>query len=247
MRILGGEARGRMLKTREGNGTRPTDARSRETLFNIVGARTVGARVLDLYAGSGSLGLEALSRGASSCLFIEQNAQACRAIGDNIRALKWEDRATIWQNSVKKALLRLVDKGERFDVVFADPPFDRAGELPELCALLDNATPLLHNGKKPFCGLLVIQHHWKAEVQLSAAYSRVQERRAGESQLSFFELSTSELLRGVQSHDELSHDNKTHGDSSNSDSSNDDSLNDGKTQIEYSNDDHSSYSPEINN
>lgn len=226
MRILGGEARGRMLKTREGNGTRPTDARSRETLFNIVGARTQDARVLDLYAGSGSLGLESLSRGASSCLFIEQNAQACRAIGDNIRALKWEDHATIWQNSVKKALLRLVDKGERFDLILADPPFDRAGELPELCALLDNATPLLHNGKKPFCGLLVIQHHWKAEVHLSAAYSRVQERRAGESQLSFFELSRSEL-----SHDE------TH----------DDSSNDDKTQIEYSSDDDSSSSPEINN
>lgn len=189
MRILGGEARSRIIKTREGNGTRPTDARSRETLFNIVGARTQDARVLDLYAGSGSLGLEALSRGASSCLFIEQNAQACRAVGDNIRALKWEDRATIWQNSVKKALQRLVEKEERFDLVFADPPFDRATELPELCALLDNAAPLLHNGKKPFCGLLVIQHHWKAEVQLSAAYSRVQERRAGESQLSFFELS----------------------------------------------------------
>ncbi|HVF85334.1 MAG TPA: 16S rRNA (guanine(966)-N(2))-methyltransferase RsmD [Abditibacteriaceae bacterium] len=219
MRILGGEARGRTIKTREGNGTRPTDARARETLFNIVGARAVDARVLDLYAGSGSLGLEALSRGASSCLFIEQNAQACRAIGDNIRALKWEDRATIWQNSVKKALQRLVEKGERFDVIFADPPFDRAGELPELCALLDNSSPLLHNGKKPFCGLLVIQHHWKAEVGLSAAYSRVQERRAGESQLSFFELSQS-------------------------DQSDDDQSDDDKSQIEYSNDAVSSTSPE---
>ena len=219
MRILGGQARGRTIKTREGNGTRPTDARSRETLFNIVGARTVEARVLDLYAGSGSLGLEALSRGASSCLFIEQNAQACRAIGDNVRALQWENRATIWQNSVKKALLRLADKGERFDLVLADPPFDRASELPELCALLDNSSSLLHNGKKPFCGLLVIQHHWKAEVGLSTSYSRVQERRAGESQLSFFELSQS-----VQSqHDQP--------------------KNDDKSQIEYSNDDSSS-SPE---
>lgn len=188
MRILAGEARGRTLKTREGNGTRPTDARSRETMFNIVGARTVGARVLDLYAGSGSLGLEALSRGAQSCLFIEQNAQACRAIGDNVRALKWENRAQIWQNSVQKSLRRLTDKEETFDLIFADPPFDRAGELPELCTSLDNATQLLHNGKKPFSGLLVIQHHWKAKLSLSDAFKRVQERRAGESLLVFLEV-----------------------------------------------------------
>lgn len=190
MRILGGEARGRMLKTREGNGTRPTDARSRETLFNIVGARTVESRVLDLYAGSGSLGLEALSRGASSCLFVEQNAQACRAVGDNVRALGWENRATIWQNSVQKALLRLSEKGEIFDIIFADPPFDRASELPQLCASLDKAAQLLHNGKKPFCGLLVVQHHWKSEVRLSQSYFLAQQRRAGESQLSFFEMSS---------------------------------------------------------
>ncbi len=187
MRILAGEARGRTIKTREGNGTRPTDARSRETLFNIVGARTLDARVLDLYAGSGSLGLEALSRGASSCLFIEQNAQACRAIGDNIRALGWENRATIWQNSVQKSLTRLGEKQETFDLILADPPFDRATELPELCAALDNLPQLLHNGKKPFSGLLVIQHHWKAKLSLSDAYKRVQERRAGESMLVFLE------------------------------------------------------------
>ena len=188
MRILAGEARGRIIKTRDGNGTRPTDARARETMFNIVGARTVGARVLDLYAGSGSLGLEALSRGAQSCLFIEQNAQACRAIGDNVRALGWENRATIWQNSVQKALQRLTEKGERFDLVFADPPFDRASELPQLGAALDNAAQLLHNGKKPFSGLLIVQHHWKAQLQLSRAFERVQERRAGESLLVFCEV-----------------------------------------------------------
>lgn len=192
MRILAGEARGRTLKTREGNGTRPTDARSRETMFNIVGARTVGARVLDLYAGSGSLGLESLSRGAESCLFIEQNAQACRAIGDNVRALGWEERAQIWQNSVQKALRRLADKEETFDLIFADPPFDRAGELPELCAALDNAAQLLHNGEKPFSGLLVVQHHWKAKLSLSDAFERVQERRAGESLLVFLEVVSKE-------------------------------------------------------
>jgi len=188
MRILGGEARGRIIKSREGNATRPTDSRSREMLFNIIAPRLAENRVLDLYAGSGSLGLEALSRGASSCLFVEQNAQACRAIGDNVRALSWETRATIWQNSVQKALRILCERDEKFDLIFADPPFDRASELPQLRASLDNATQLLHNGKKPFSGLLVVQHHWKAKLGLSASFAPVQERRAGESLLSFWEV-----------------------------------------------------------
>ncbi len=190
MRILGGEARGRVIRSREGNATRPTDSRSREMLFNIIAPRLAENRVLDLYAGSGSLGLEALSRGAESCLFVEQNAQACRAIGDNIRALGWENRATIWQNSVQKALRILVEREKKFDLVFADPPFDRASELPQLRQSLDNAAQLLHNGKKPFSGLLVVQHHWKAKIGLSASFALVQERRAGESLLSFWELAS---------------------------------------------------------
>ncbi len=109
MRIHGGEARGRKLKTREGKGTRPTDARSREMLFNILGERVVDARVLDLYAGTGAIGLEALSQGARSCLFVEQNAVACRVIRENLRVLKWHDRARVWQNAVKPALRRIVE------------------------------------------------------------------------------------------------------------------------------------------
>lgn len=87
MRILAGESRGRLLKTVEGKGTRPTDSRSRETLFNLLGERVIEARFLDLYAGTGSVGLEALSRGADSCIFVEQNAGACRVIRENVRVL----------------------------------------------------------------------------------------------------------------------------------------------------------------
>lgn len=112
MRIHGGEARGRKLKTREGKGTRPTDARSRETLFNILGARVVGARVLDLYAGTGAIGLEALSQGAQSCLFVEQNAVACRVIRENLRVLGWHTRARVWQNAVKPALRRIAENAQ---------------------------------------------------------------------------------------------------------------------------------------
>src|SRR5687767_8940509 len=109
MRILTGEAKGRVLKTPGGRGTRPTDSRAREALFNILGRRVVGARVLDLYAGTGALGLEALSRGAEFCVFVEQNALAARVIRENLRLFGWSDRAQVWHTAVKTAVRRLAD------------------------------------------------------------------------------------------------------------------------------------------
>src|SRR5688572_14145305 len=121
MRILAGEARGRILKTREGDSTRPTDARTREILFNILGESVVDARVLDLYAGTGAVGLEALSRGARECVFIEANGAAVNIVKTNLATLGWSDRAQVWRSPVKTALKRLLLLEERFDLIFADP------------------------------------------------------------------------------------------------------------------------------
>ena len=212
MRIIAGELKGRTLQSREGRGTRPTDARSREMLFNILGARIIEARFLDLYGGTGSVGLEALSRGASFCVFIEQNASACRVIKANLKALGLSERAQVWNASVKSALKRLQEDETQFDIVFCDPPFDNARELPELCRALDKSRSLLHNvtGHKNITAaqndisdgifeniadqefapaspsFLIIQHHRKATPQLNAPWQLQQERRAGESTLSFF-------------------------------------------------------------
>ncbi len=186
MRILAGEAKGRVLKTREGNGTRPTDARSREMMFNILSERVIGTRFLDLYAGSGSVGLEALSRGAEFCVFVEQNAAAAHAIRQNIKLCGWKERAEVWHSSVKSALHRLKemhdasDEAARFDIVFADPPFTNLRELPDLAARLDKYPQIV---KSP-SSLLVVQHHRKAEF-LSQQFTIQQQRRAGESLLTF--------------------------------------------------------------
>lgn len=209
MRIIAGELKGRTLQSREGKGTRPTDARAREMLFNILSERVIDARFLDLYGGTGSVGLEALSRGASFCVFIEQNAAACRVIKANLKALGLGERAQVWNASVKSALKRLQEDEKRFDIVFCDPPFDNARELPDLCRALDKSRSLLDNvtGHKnstaaqtdSFVGpadpeiapesssLLIIQHHRKATPQLNAPWQLQQERRAGESTLSFFQ------------------------------------------------------------
>ena len=187
MRIIGGTARGRAFKTREGNGTRPTDSRARETLFNMVAARVLEARVLDLYAGSGGLGLEALSRGAASCVFIEQNAVAARIIKENLKALKFED-AQVWTANVSTALQKLNESETGFDIIFADPPFSRATELVSLCAMLDKCAGLLHNEAGQFSPLLVVQHHWKADLGDVSPFQLAQQRRVGESMFSFLEL-----------------------------------------------------------
>jgi 16S rRNA (guanine966-N2)-methyltransferase len=186
MRILAGEAKGRVLKSREGKGTRPTDSRAREALFNIIGERVINARVLDLYAGSGAVGLEALSRGGASCVFVEQNAAAVRAIRENLRVFGWMEKAQVWQATVKAALHRLRGSDARFDIIFADPPFTREDELKELAKALNESAALLHNQDGRFGGLLIIQHHRKARPRLASCFEAVQQRRSGESLLSFY-------------------------------------------------------------
>lgn len=187
MRIIGGEARGRQYKTREGNGTRPTDSRARETLFNIIGARVVDARFLDLYAGSGGVGLEALSRGAQTCIFVEQNALAARCIKDNVKTLGFSESSQVWTANVTTALQRLETAGTGFDIIFADPPFSRPAEFVTLCTALDKCAGLLHNGMGNFPGLIVVQHHWKLALEGLSSLHSVHSRRAGESMLTFLE------------------------------------------------------------
>ncbi len=143
MRILTGEARGRILQTPSGTTTRPTDSRSREMLFNVLGDRVIGARFLDCYAGCGSVGLEALSRGAEHCVFVEQDFGAVRSLRANIKLLGWEKRAQVWNGNVRTALQKLVDNGERFDIIFGDPPFNHPTETREFCNRADAAFSLL--------------------------------------------------------------------------------------------------------
>ncbi len=122
MRIIAGEWRGRKLTAPKGEATRPTADRTRETLFNMLASRLGsfdGLMVADLFAGSGALGLEALSRGAASCLFVEQDADAIKAIRANVAALAARDRCDVRASSV----LTLGPGSDTYDVILADPPY----------------------------------------------------------------------------------------------------------------------------
>ncbi len=133
MRIVGGEARGRPLRAVPGRETRPTADRVRQSLFDALGQRMDGLRVLDLYAGTGALALEAVSRGAAGAVLIESDARACAAIFHNVAALRYEDRCRVVRAELPAALRQL--QGERFDLVFSDPPYAQRAAQGTLDAL----------------------------------------------------------------------------------------------------------------
>jgi 16S rRNA (guanine966-N2)-methyltransferase len=136
MRVVAGTARGRTLVAPPGSRTRPTTDRVREAIFNALASRggVEGARVLDLFAGSGALGVEALSRGAAHATFVDRDHQARRAIARNLAACGFEDRATVVPVPVERWLGALA-AGDRYDLAFCDPPYAYDGWDALLAAL----------------------------------------------------------------------------------------------------------------
>jgi len=123
MRIVAGTWGGRVIQAPPGRGTRPTTDRVREAWMSTVAPELPGARVLDLFAGSGALGLEALSRGASHCTFVEQDAKALAALKANVKALDASDRTDVFRTDAVKFASALT--AGAFDLVFADPPYGK--------------------------------------------------------------------------------------------------------------------------
>ena len=121
MRIITGSARGCRLKTPKGQATRPTSDRIKESLFNILGSKVYGRKVLDIFAGTGNLGLEALSRGAASACFVDQATAAL--IRENAVHTRLKDRATVHGGDVFAQLTRFEQGGASFDLIFCDPPY----------------------------------------------------------------------------------------------------------------------------
>ena len=181
MRIGSGELRGRRLRAPRGERTRPTGGRLKKSLFDVLAPRLGGSRVLDLYSGSGSLALEALSRGASTAVVVERNRKACDAIRRNVEELDLSGRVEVVARDVSGALPRLLDRGFRFDIVFADPPY-RSNELEKL---------LLYFGKGPLLvegGLIAVEHHHKRELREGyGPLLRTRILKAGESSVSLYE------------------------------------------------------------
>lgn len=120
MRIISGRERGRVLKTLEGEHTRPTAEKVKEAIFSIIQFEIEGRRVLDLFAGSGQLGLEALSRGARECVFVENDRQAMQIVRDNAEKCRFTEQSKFLQADYTAALKR---SEEKYDIIFIDPPY----------------------------------------------------------------------------------------------------------------------------
>jgi 16S rRNA (guanine(966)-N(2))-methyltransferase RsmD len=151
MRVTAGAERGRKLRAPRGATTRPTGAKVREAIFNILGPLSPNP-VLDLFAGTGALGIEALSRGASRATFVERDHRALSALHRNLRDFNLSERARVLDRSVAVALQRLSEEeGEKFSWVFVDPPY-ASGEAEPVLALL-SGRKVLDNG-----AVVVVEH-----------------------------------------------------------------------------------------
>jgi 16S rRNA (guanine(966)-N(2))-methyltransferase RsmD len=174
MRVIAGAARGVPLRAPRDPDTRPVTDRVKETLFGILGERVPGARVLDLYAGSGALGIEALSRGADHATFVERGREPLAAIRHNLARTGLEARSSVRGEDVMR-FLAAADAAP-YDLAFLDPPYAER----DILAPLERLVPLLSPEAD-----VVVKHFWRTEIPVPDGLARWRERRFGETALTF--------------------------------------------------------------
>ena len=177
MRIIAGTFKGRRLKTPDWEGVRPTSDKLRETLFNIVAPRIAGARCADVYAGTGAVGLEALSRGAAHVTFVERDRRAAALIAANLATCGVERGYTI-ECGDAAAVLRRLPESDPFDLVLLDPPYDADPQM--LSDTLRDAARLTAAG-----GLIVLERAGRREPVIPDGLDRIRDVVAGDSALTF--------------------------------------------------------------
>jgi len=182
MRIIAGSAGGIRLEVPD-KGARPTTDRVREAVFSILGERVVGARVLDLFAGSGSLGIEALSRGAERACFVEENRKACGKIRSNLEKARLSQSSNIAQREVSSYLAGTVSGG--FNLVFADPPYwKRSGETDFASELMSDENLLRVISPEGMVVLETARGHVKNVP--AEGWELLDTRSYGDTEVSFF-------------------------------------------------------------
>lgn len=178
MRVIAGEAKGRKLLSVPGQATRPITDRVKESLFNILGGQVVNALFLDLFAGTGSVGIEALSRGARRAVFVERNRQALKVIVKNLKMTGLADRAQVVSSDVFKFLKK--EFGEKFDIIYIAPPQYKGLWAKTLLALEERE--LLANE-----GLIIAQIHPKESAFLDLKWLQLaDQRKYGSTLLCFY-------------------------------------------------------------
>ncbi|MBW8057885.1 MAG: 16S rRNA (guanine(966)-N(2))-methyltransferase RsmD [candidate division NC10 bacterium] len=179
MRVIAGKAKGRRLKVPKRKGVRPTSDYLREALFDILGSSVCGVRFLDLYAGSGAVGIEALSRGGAEVVFLEQDPDCLRVLRENVEMAGFKQRRVVG-GDVLRVLPRLARQGEGFDIIFLDPPYGTglARRTLDVVASGDLLRPR---------GVVIIEHFTKEVLpQGIGSLWRTREKTHGQTMLSFY-------------------------------------------------------------
>lgn len=145
MRVISGSFKGRQLKAVPGSGTRPTTDKVKESLFNMIGPYFVGGTALDLFAGSGGLGIEGLSRGLDKVVFVDRDQQAIKTIKMNLAELALGDHSEVYRNDAVRAVKALIKREMTFDYIFLDPPYKQQ-KLHDLLTVIDEHALLDENG-----------------------------------------------------------------------------------------------------
>jgi 16S rRNA (guanine966-N2)-methyltransferase len=186
MRVIAGKFRSRILKSLKGNALRPTSDRLRETLFNVLGPNVAGSRFLDIFAGTGAVGIEAISRGAIEVVFIENHAPAAVLIRRNLESLEINNAAQVLPLDALPALEKLAARHKPtdapFDFVFVDPPYAEKDQYARVLGVLGSA-PFLSQGS-----LVIVEH--RRTFNLPQRIGRLLQTRIlrqGDATLSFFE------------------------------------------------------------
>lgn len=177
MRIIAGEARGRTIIAPAGFHTRPTLDRVRENMFNMLQFDIPGSRILDLFAGSGALSLEALSRGAENAVLVDSDRNACAVQKKNIETLGYSEKTRQYHCDWKKAINDLKEKQEMFDLVFLDPPY----AMHNLCEVF-SALKLVSGPKS----LIVLEHESRRDILVPDDYQVLRQRAWGYCAISIY-------------------------------------------------------------
>jgi len=172
MRIIGGRASGQLIKFPRGKNIRPITDRAKEAIFNILGEKVKKSTVLDLYAGSGSLGIEALSRGAKKVIFVDKNIKAAKTIRENLRKTNFSSQANVKKEKVENFLRK--NKG-KFDLIFVDPPWSEIN-----LAIFEFLPSFL---KKD--GLIIFRYPQKEELKNLMNFIIIDQRKYGDSKVIF--------------------------------------------------------------
>ncbi len=184
MRIVAGKFRGRRLESPDSKRIRPTADRVREAVFSIIAAKVPGSQVLDLFAGTGALGLEALSRGAARAVFVDQGAEAVRIIRTNAQRLGVSDQVEVYQGGVTRIVRRLAERKVCFDLLFMDPPYGKGH--------VEITLPLLNNLARPHA-LLIAEHPVREPPPQSCVeWHHIETRTYGDTAISFYSKVTSD-------------------------------------------------------